>query len=208
LARPNERDVVKTLSAFLAIGLGWLAYSHFNAPLTYPPGVLVIAEPVQAELPANSSAIAHGSFQLKPLAKFSLDARVLHRKNYRYDHQSKLAPIDLAVGWGKMSDQAVLDRLTISQSSRFYWYEYQLPPPIPQDEIIRQSTNLHLIPMDAVVEKACRNLRGGELIHLEGQLVEASGPEIGTWRSSLSRSDSGNGACELVLVEDVRRLEP
>ncbi len=36
------------------------------------------------------------------------------------------------------------------------------------------------------------NLFGtGELIHLSGLLVEATGPGIGTWRSSLSRTDSG-----------------
>ena len=29
---------------------------------------------------------------------------------------------------------------------------------------------------------------------------------IGTWRSSLTRKDSGNGACELVWVEELRPL--
>ena len=192
--------------AFLALGLGWFAYSHFNAPITYPPGVLVAAEPEQTDLPPDSSVITHGAFQLQPLARFSLDARILHRKNYRFDKQADLVPVDLAVGWGPMSDQAVLDKLKISQSMRFYWYEYQLPPPIPPDEIVRHSANLHLIPMDAVVVKQIQKLRAGELIHLEGQLVQATGPAIGTWRSSLSRSDSGNGACELVLVEEVRPL--
>ena len=30
-----------------------------------------------------------------------------------------------------MSDEAVLDQLSISQSMRFYWYRYKMPPPIP-----------------------------------------------------------------------------
>jgi hypothetical protein len=46
------------------------------------------------------------------------------------------------------------------------------------------------------------------LIHLSGLLVEATGPEIGTWRSSLSRTDSGNGACELVWVEELEQIRP
>jgi hypothetical protein len=105
-----------------------------------------------------------------------------------------------------MSDQAVLDRIEISQSMRFYWYEYQLPPPIPKDQIISHSTNLHVIPATPAVASFCGSLRQGELVHLEGELVEATGPEIGTWRSSLSRTDTGNGACELMLVEDCSKL--
>jgi hypothetical protein len=41
---------------------------------------------------------------------------------------------------------------------------------------------------------------------LAGELVEATGPQIGTWRSSLSRTDTGNGACELMWVRDASIL--
>jgi len=39
-----------------------------------------------------------------------------------------------------MSDQRVLDRLKITQNMRFYWYEYKMPRPFPE-EIISHSTN-------------------------------------------------------------------
>jgi hypothetical protein len=145
-------------------------------------------------------------FHLKPLAHFALDARLLHRKVYRWDRQSKLAPVDLAVGWGPMSDQSVIDRLNITQSMRFFWYEYQQPPPIAKEEIVCHGTNLHIIPATSAIASLCKSLRIGALIHLSGELVEATGPDIGTWRSSLSRTDSGNGACELVWVEELSPL--
>ena len=198
---------MKTLCALVAVALLWLGYRHFTAPLTYPPGVLIACDPEQIELP-NESSIQHGDFQLKALAHFSIDARLLHSKRYRWDPQSALVPVDLAVGWGPMSDQSVLDQLKISQSMRFYWYEFRLPPPIPQDEIVRHSTNIHVIPANHLIASACESLRAGELIHLEGELVEATGPNIGTWRSSLRRDDTGNGACELLLVENFSRLDP
>ena len=69
------------------------------------------------------------------------------------------------------------------------------------------ATNLHIIPADAAIARVCKSLRRGELIRLEGQLVEATGPEIGTWRSSLRRDDTGKGACELLLVESVAKPE-
>jgi hypothetical protein len=199
---------MKTLSFLMAIALAIFGYCYLHRAITYPPGVLIQDEPAQTLLGENESSIDHGEFHLKPLARFSIDARVLHRKTYPYDRSSRLAPVDLAVGWGPMSDQAVLDQLKITQSMRFYWYEYQSPP-IPKDEIISHSTNLHVIPATAEIASFCKSLRRGELIHLEGELVEATGPDFtGPWRSSLTRTDSGNGACELMLVEDCSKLDP
>lgn len=198
---------MKTISVLLAIALACVAYGYLHRPLTYPPGVLVESEPQQIALSDAEPPIEHGDYHLKPLARFSLDARILHRKTYGYDRGAKLVPIDLAVGWGAMSDQAVLDRLKITQSMRFYWYEYQSPP-IPKEQIISHSTNLHVIPATPAIASFCKSARQGELVHLEGELVEATGPEIGTWRSSLTRSDTGNGACELMLVEDCSKLSP
>ena len=199
---------MKRLCILLAIGLLWFGYSRFTAPVTYPPGILVGTEPQQLELPPATPAISFGAYRLQPLAEFEIEARVLHRRKYKYDPPSKLSPLDLAVGWGAMSNQEVLDRLKISQSMRFYFYEYQNPPPIPQDEITRHSTNMHIIPANDGIAAACKALRVGDLARLEGQLVEATGPGIGTWRSSLRRDDSGNGACEIFLVQQVSKLDP
>jgi hypothetical protein len=199
---------MKTASALLAIVAAVALYFYWQRPISYPAGLLIESEPQQIELGNGVDPISHGEFQLKPLARFSIDGRILHRKVYGYDRGSKLAPVDLAVGWGVMSDQAVLDRLKITQSMRFYWYEFQLPPPIPREQIISHSTNVHVIPATPEVASFCKSLRQGELVHLEGELVEATGPEVGTWRSSLSRTDTGNGACELMLVEECSRLSP
>jgi len=197
---------MKLLSFSAVVVLAWFAYSRMNAPLTYPAGVLIAKDPVQSDATPNDVAFDSGKFHLTPLAHFELDARVLHRKIYRYDRFASLVPVDLAVGWGAMSNQAVLDQMEISQSARFFWYQWPRQPPIPREEIVSHATNLHLIPSTKAIASQCKSLRVGELIHLRGLLVEAAGPEIGVWRSSLSRTDSGNGACELVWVEDVEPL--
>lgn len=197
---------MRNISALLAIALAFFGYFYLHRPITYPAGVLIDSEPAQTAIADGEPMIAHGEYQLKALARFSLDARILHRKVYGYDRESKLVPVDLAIGWGLMSDQAALDRIEISQSMRFYWYEYQFPPPIPREQIVSHSTNLHVIPATPAIASFCKSLRQGELVHLEGELVEATGPEIGTWRSSRSRTDSGNGACELMLVEDCSKF--
>lgn len=197
---------MKSICTLLVLGLAGLAYWYFHQPISYPPGLLITDEPTQLTLPADTPAFAHGGFHLRPLAVFSIDARVLHRKVYRNDRQAALVPVDLALGWGPMSNQQVLDRLRITQSMRFYWFRYPGAPPIPKEEIVSHSTNVHIIPATPEIASRCKSLRAGSLIRLSGDLVEATGPGFGAWRSSLSRTDTGNGACELMWVKGLSIL--
>ena len=195
---------MKSFCVLLVIVAAIFGWSYLHRPINYPPGVLIPAEPQQTA--TNDKPVVCGAFQLEPLAHFAIDARVLHRKVYRWDRQAALVPVDLALGWGPMSDQRVLDQVTITQSMRFYWFEYKLPPPISKDEIIAHSTNVHIIPSTPTIASQCKSLRTGALVHLSGDLVEASAPNFGTWRSSLSRTDTGNGACELMWVKELSIL--
>jgi hypothetical protein len=197
---------VKAFCVFLAIGLAGFGYWYLHRPITYPAGVLITSEPQQVAAVGETAPIEYRGFHLKLLAHFALDVRVLHQKIYRYDRQAALAPVDLALGWGPMSDQRVLNELNITQSMRFYWYEYKLPPPIPPEQIVSHSTNLHVIPSTTEIASRCKSLRAGSLVHLSGELAEASGPGIADWRSSLSRTDTGNGACELLWVRELSVL--
>jgi hypothetical protein len=106
-----------------------------------------------------------------------------------------------------MSDSAVLDRIDIRQSGRFsYWHDENVP--IPRREIETSSANMHMIPADPDVQRQLEQVRTGELVHLEGFLVDASRPGGWHWNSSLSRDDTGAGACELVYVERVDAAAP
>ena len=44
----------------------------------------------------------------------------------------------------------------------------------------------------------------GVLKRLDGWLIEADAPDGWTWRSSLTREDSGDGACEVIYVCSLR----
>lgn len=166
--------------------------------------MLVDAVPRQTEA-ADRAPVRHGDYELEPLADFELEARVLAREDYSLDAGAALAPTDLALGWGRMSDSAVIDRLDIAQSARFYSYRWSDRPPIPPAEIVRSSANMHLIPADDAVARSLARIRVGDVVSLRGQLVEARRADGWRWRSSLTREDSGAGACELVLVRGIER---
>lgn len=168
-------------------------------PITHPPGVLVPEAPRQS--PAQPGSFRIEDFQLKRRAAFDIRARVLSRENYRWGEEAALSPIDLALGWGAMSNQAVLDRIDISQGSRWYFTRYELPAPIPDPEIIRNSSNMHVIPGNELVRRTLKRIRVGQVIDAQGFLVDVDGDSGFRWRTSLRRDDTGNGSCEIFYVE-------
>lgn len=174
-------------------------------PLAHSAGALVSVEPRQTS-PADDAPVAFGDFELTPLADFELEARVLSREDYGFGTESHLSPTDLALGWGRMSDSAVIEQLEIGQSARFYHYRWRDQPPIPPREIVRSSANMHMIPADSTVARDLARVREGEVVSLRGRLVEARRADGWHWRSSLTREDSGAGACELVLVDAISPL--
>ncbi len=196
---------MRRLAAF-AFALSLLGAAHWyrHRPIAQPAGLLVADQPQQTE-PASDALIEHGDYSLKPLADYAIQARVLSRHDYSFDGGSALAPTDLAVGWGRMSDSAVIAQLDLSQSARYFSYRWKNAPPIPADEIVRSAANMHMIPADAQAARELANVRVGELVAMRGRLVEARGKNGFRWTSSLRRDDSGNGACELMLVESIER---
>lgn len=178
-------------------------WDHFTQrAILRPDGVLVAAEPSQAEV-EDPSPFALREFTLTPLARLSLHGRVLLVSRYRLGREAALAPYDLGVGWQRMSDSAVLKGLSLSQSARFLHWRWRDAPPIPEAEITRSAANIHLIPANRHVASRIAALRPGQIVSLQGRLVEASRTDGWHWRSSLSRSDSGTGACELMYVESI-----
>lgn len=189
----------KRLSIVVLI-LFWALNWWGQRSIAHGPGVLAPEAPVQVPV-KGLGPFEHAGTTITPLAHFDLTARVLHAKRYRFDDEAALAPYDLALGWGRMSDSEVLDRIEISQSNRFYfWRTDRLP--IPREEIVSSSANMHIIPADAAVMAKLRGLRRGHLVSLRGHLVMASSGR-GVWLSSMTRGDSGNGACELFWVESL-----
>ena len=151
-----------------------------------------------------------GTWSLKPLAKYQIKARVLSKAAYSGDPMGEIAPYDLAVAWGRMSDTAIIDQFDFRQSYRyFYWNYYGSPPPLPVPEIKSHAVNMHLIPSSDSVLSAIRGLRKGSLVEMTGYLVEAtsSNDPQHPIKSSLTRADSGPGACEVMWVQKLVELD-
>lgn len=188
----------------LALGYGAM-HAWEQRELTQPPGILAADAPVQENLGTDSHVLRRGDVTLTPRARFSLTARVLSRDDYTLGPDAKLIPEDLALGWGRMSDSAVLASIRITQSDRFYYWHVKTFP-IPRREIEVSSANMHLIPADAGVKHNLEQIRRGQLVHLDGYLVDASRANGWLWKTSMTREDVGAGACELIYVESAETV--
>ena len=187
----------------LAVAGLWQGWHHWRLrPLQPADGPVAPTEPLQTLLD-GAAPLAHGRWMLTPRARYDITARILSREDYRFDTISDLVPEDLALGWGPMSDNRVLRAFVISQAARFYSWRPKATLPIARQEVIEHSANTHVIPADPIIGSQLARLRQGQVVHLTGLLVDGLRDD-GTWiRTSLTRNDTGAGACEVMLVERV-----
>lgn len=187
----------KWVLAICGIGIGFSLISP-DRSVSLGPGVMAPQVPVQRTTSSKVPFVHNGS-EITPLADYSIEAKVLSRKNYR-GRGSKVCPIDFALGWGKMSDESILAHFDISQSGRFYrWSTSQYP--IPRGEIIASSANVHLVPANEGIKSILDSIKTGQIVYLEGKLVKVRSDDGWEAVSSLTREDSGGGACEVMYVE-------
>jgi hypothetical protein len=192
----RERMGILSVVAFVSLAGGcWWQ----GRPMAQGPGVLAPDDPVQTD-PASRETWTFRNHTLSPLAAFEIRARVLSTERYRFDRPSELSPVDFALGWGPMSDSRILQSFTIQQRGR--WYFWSTPRlPISQAEVITHSANMHMIPATQEVASRLLAVRAGQVVALRGQLVRADGKDGWHWISSLTRSDTGDGSCEVLWVE-------
>jgi len=191
----------KTLvaSTFLIIILVYFFYPE--KVVTFPPGIAAPDQPKQINL-AEAKEWTVGEFKIEALAEYEIKARVLSRNNFSTKIESELSPFDLALGWGPMSDQSIIDKIDISQSNRWYHWNTDVLP-VPSREISLNSANVHIVPKDELIEENFDRVYKGSLVEMKGYLVKISKVDGWHWVSSLNRDDTGGGSCELFWVEDL-----
>lgn len=124
----------------------------------------------------------------------------LHRLSN--DH---LNALDVCVAWGDTAKTPWLSEIkfwngiftcNFSTSDQTAWAA------ISPSEI----SNNHLISNDLAIRKAMSALRIGDQIRIRGQLADYAAPGQSPRTSSITRDDSGNGACETIFIRSFERL--
>lgn len=190
----------------LAIIIVGLYFIFKTNEVIQPEGILAPNKPKQLNKISAKDWELDG-FNYMPIASFSAKARVLSISSYHNDKMSEFCPIDLAIGWGRMSDQKIIDKIEIKQQHR--WYVWQTKNfPIPRKEIESSSSNVHIIPATETIYDKLDEVVRGNIVQISGMLVNVKKQDNKfVWKSSTKRNDTGSGACEILWLEQITILQ-
>ncbi|MFP4546916.1 MAG: hypothetical protein ACLFQM_02205 [Fidelibacterota bacterium] len=192
-----QKVIIGILGTIIIIFAFLFVKPHLFDP-KLPPGMLAPNPPVQTK-ENLAMPITRDKYTYIPLANFSITGKILAKKRYFWGKESKISPVDFAMGWGAMSDRRVVKAIKISQHGRWYYWKTKTFP-IPRREIEMSSANMHIIPASKIIRKKVLQADEGDIVKFTGYLVRVVAPNW-SWQSSLSRKDTGNHACEVVYVK-------
>ncbi len=167
-------------------------------------------DPVQTACNSDEiipAKIKNGLFNIQPVAEYKASAKVVGKESYPSGWSGEIAPVDLALAWGKLGEPENEKYISFRQSDRWYFFEYKPSAPFAESYIINHSSNNHIIPATRNIRRAVKSVKVKEKVILEGFLVNLNGTYEGQrvlWNTSLSRSDAGDHSCELFYVTKVR----
>lgn len=162
-------------------------------------------DPAQAatERPPFSHRAGRREFRLHPRAEMEVSAVVAATSRYRFDELAPLSPVDAVLTWGELAGEPYAGRVRYDQMGRFYLWSTRARN-LDLRYIETHSANFHLLPASENVRRALVRLDGGDPARLRGLLVDVHDGDGRTWKTSLTRTDTGAGACEVLWVEEVQ----
>jgi hypothetical protein len=200
---------------FASLFGAWNWYAHERS-VKHETGVAVASERPVIELGSSDAPWTdrHG-FRYKSLGRFYGRVVVVARRNYNIGEFATLAPTDLAIVWGPLSDPALYGQLNFDQrgspfAGRFVFPELRrgteiASRPFPEIEafLLANLTHVHTIPATADIRSTLAGIRPGQVIRFSGRLVEATSPSGGIYVSSRTLGDYN---CEIAWIDELELI--
>lgn len=182
---------------------------HFwmHTPLNTPEGILAEKDPIQVMLP-QPQRMKYKTAWVDKVAQYHISARVLHTASSWMDPAASISPMDVGLGWGDFSDKKVVNEFEIGQTDRHLFIAPKsLSAYKAVERLGSKLANVHTIPANDQVAQQLGWLRPGQVIEAKGYLVNLHLPNGQTYQTSLSRTDVGDGACEIMLIESLKVIQ-
>jgi len=182
--------ILATLTTFLAA-----EYNDFYSAKKEPTQKKI--KPYQENF--KGSLITH-------LYSYKIKSRVLSSKIYSGDSLSKIAKTDLGVAWGKMSETQNFNKFKWDQENRFLIYlidNRKIKNIGGEDYANSHIANIHLIARNQKIENILKKINKYDIVEIQGTLVDVQ-LDNKIYITSDTRTDSGGGSCEIIMVEKVK----
>jgi len=211
---------LRVIQRWLAISLVACAIGAIYLSLrnVAPPDASLIdrtikeAEPLQqlSDGRAFATIIKGYTYTLTPKATYDISGLVVsqHRGDALFNLGHKADPgniKDVCVVWGEAVTNGSYRKVKFTSGEftcSYSWSGVVTPPFNPE-----KASNNHLIPGSSTIARQIRAIHVGDQIRMAGLLVDykvtKDGQDIFTRQTSLTRGDTGNGACEILYVTDL-----
>ncbi len=205
---PQRGLTVLLLAALAAFAVSWwrrgaLPYAHQIHP------DLNMA-PIQEKTTRDAFAFEHlgARFRVTPLAEYEMWGLVVSHNDINsfadiYHDENSVDVKDLCTIWGSNVETNDFRKVQFKSDCYVCRFRYRSGTKFNHAEL----ANTHLLSSDPEVLRGIGAVRKADQIRLKGVLVNYRA-EGTTWerKSSLTRKDTGMGACEVMFVEEVEVL--
>jgi hypothetical protein len=186
---------------FLILVLAVSFYLWDQRPIKHGAGVLAPDAPtVQRGFQMTGHEIQH--YTLQPRYRIEGTSRILSNQRYWFDEKSTLSPVDFVLGWGKMSDERIIDQIKTPIRGRDYKIDV-IRPPLTFNQIRSELFYMHAIPADEEIEEKLKKLKTGNVIKYKGYLVDVHDRSGILWRTSLQNGQPKLDSAQLVYITDI-----
>ena len=179
----------------MALAIGYAAWVHWLRPSPHLD---------QWTTGAGTQVSAQG-VQVKELEAYSGEFRILSREDYSSGTEAQFSPVDFAVSEGVLASRTYYPLIGVRQDNRYLTWTMKALP-LPPQQAMQLVSNIHIIPANPKIAAQLAQVHAGDLVQLQGDLVQIN-DHGWIWRSSLSRVDVGDGACEILRVQAIKWVE-
>lgn len=200
----KQQNTVRQVALFLGaiVLFHGIAGRHSLAADFGVPASAVIPPPTQTML-SNEEQFEFRGATLTKVARYLITGRVLSARRYHSGLEAKVSSVDLALGWSLLADSTIDGQLNFTQNDRELFYQSTGLIPLTTDQIAANSSNNHIIAANDSVEDTVEGLQKDDVVTLSGYLVNVKYGDDWHWDTSVSRTDEGDGACEIMFVTEV-----
>lgn len=194
------------LALIIAISIfGYATYKHSG----------IVIQPELENAPVQEDAFFTNPFSfdykettyvVRPVQEYDISGLVVsHNGDLLGTQKNPIDLKDLCLIWGKNTETDNYKYMTFWSDS---WTCSWMYPKDIMTFSLRDVSNNHLLAKDPKVRESIQNIQRGDQIRLKGMLVNywIEGEENNVRGTSLSRTDYGGSACELMFVESVEIL--
>lgn len=207
----------KTTNVIIVLSFFWLVVSFWNrndipGSIDYVAAIADDPEQTRTSRQPFDTTWDGVQYRVDPEYDYELVGMVVsyrHHDNNSRMHRladDHLNMMDVCVVWGNNTQGAELDKIdfwngiftcNVKTRDREAWESFDM----------NQLSNNHLISDDEYIRDRVRDVKIGDQIRVRGVLASYDSPG-GRRGTSTTRTDTGDGACETIFVDDFDIVEP